>query len=60
MKFFLLNQWKFSDNNIRNLLKKMSSEDKVTFNIDVKTINWESCIEDYVLGARKYLLKPEK
>ncbi|CAH1646540.1 unnamed protein product [Spodoptera littoralis] len=60
VKFFLLNEWKFSDDNIRNLLNTMSPVDKEIFNFDVKTINWESCIEDYILGARKYLLKSEK
>ncbi|KAF9412371.1 hypothetical protein HW555_009116, partial [Spodoptera exigua] len=60
VKFFLLNEWKFSDDNIRNLLNTMSPADKEVFNFDVKTINWESCIEDYILGARKYLLKSEK
>ncbi|KAH9628701.1 hypothetical protein HF086_003655 [Spodoptera exigua] len=60
VKFFLLNEWKFSDDNIRNLLNTMSPADKEIFNFDVKTINWESCIEDYILGARKYLLKSEK
>lgn len=56
VKFFLLNEWKFSDNNIRNLYNTMTPEDKETFNFDVKTINWETCIRDYVLGARKYLI----
>lgn len=60
VKFFLLNEWKFSDDNIRSLLKTMSPVDKEIFNFDVKTINWETCIEDYILGARKYLLKSEK
>ncbi|KAJ8730669.1 hypothetical protein PYW08_002082 [Mythimna loreyi] len=59
VKFFLLNEWKFSDNNIRSLLDNMTPEDKETFNFDVKTINWETCIRDYLLGARKYLLKME-
>ncbi|XP_021182232.3 putative fatty acyl-CoA reductase CG5065 [Helicoverpa armigera] len=60
VKFFLLNEWKFSDRNVRNLLESMSAVDREAFNFDVKTINWVSCLEDYVLGARKYLLKPEK
>ncbi|KAJ8721380.1 hypothetical protein PYW07_002155 [Mythimna separata] len=60
VKFFLLNEWRFSDNNIRNLLQTMSPEDKETFNFDVKTINWETCFRDYLLGARKYLLKIHK
>ncbi|XP_026733194.1 putative fatty acyl-CoA reductase CG5065 [Trichoplusia ni] len=60
VKFFLMNEWKFSDGNVRNLFKSLSPEDKETFNFDVKCIHWEKSIEDYILGARKYLLKYEK
>lgn len=55
-----MNEWKFSDENVRNLFKSLSPEDKETFNFDVKCIHWEKSIEDYILGARKYLLKYEK
>ncbi|XP_075974573.1 putative fatty acyl-CoA reductase CG5065 isoform X2 [Anticarsia gemmatalis] len=56
VKFFLLYEWKFSDSNVRALCKSLSAKDKEMFNFDVTTINWDTCIQDYVLGARKHLL----
>lgn len=56
VKFFLLNQWQFSDNNVKNLITSISAEDNKIFNFDVENINWETCIQDYIFGSRKYLL----
>jgi len=35
----------------------MSAEDRRTFNFDVRQIDWQSYVEDYCLGIRRYILK---
>lgn len=57
MKFFMINEWHFEDSNTRELFENMSEEDKNVFNFDLKSIDWNSCIENYVVGIHKYLLK---
>ncbi|XP_030032283.1 putative fatty acyl-CoA reductase CG5065 isoform X2 [Manduca sexta] len=57
MQFFLLNEWDIEDSNVRNLLNTLSEEDMDTFHFDVKSINWDECLENYVLGTRKHLVK---
>nr|CAH0106207.1 unnamed protein product [Daphnia galeata] len=41
------------------LLEKKCSEDRSTYDFDVRKINWESYMESYVSGVRKYLLKED-
>lgn len=59
MKYFLINEWQFEDRNVRELLESMTDKDKNEFNFDVKSIDWDLCVENYVLGATKYLLQKE-
>ncbi|XP_055697097.1 putative fatty acyl-CoA reductase CG5065 [Phlebotomus papatasi] len=57
MEYFSMRQWSFSDGNVRELFSTLSSEDRELFNFDMKSFSWESYLERYVLGIRKYLLK---
>ncbi len=40
-------------------MTKMSVGDKVVFNFDVRQIDWESYLENYVFGVRNYILKED-
>jgi hypothetical protein len=44
---------------VEEIQKSMSSEEKETFYIDPKVINWRSAIKQYVHGIQKYCLKQE-
>ena len=44
-------------NNPIKLIEEMSVEDRRVFNFDVREINWESYVTNYILGARRFLLK---
>ncbi|XP_063237469.1 putative fatty acyl-CoA reductase CG5065 [Bacillus rossius redtenbacheri] len=55
--WFGLRQWKFEDGNVIRLLNKMTSNDRQTFNFDLREIEWKSLVQNYVLGVRRYLLK---
>lgn len=57
LEYFTTHQWRFKDDNVQELLACLSERDRQTFDFDVKNIVWESYIERYVLGFRKYLFK---
>jgi fatty acyl-CoA reductase len=59
LEFYTMRQWHFVSRNPDLLLEKMSTEDRSAYNFDVRKINWESYMESYVLGVRKYLLKED-
>jgi len=59
LDFFTTHQWRFvSDNPIR-LLEHLSDSDRRTFDFDVRNINWNTYIETYILGARRFILKDD-
>lgn len=53
----MVREWKFVSNNPIQLLDEMSPEDRRLFNFDVRDINWESYVTNYILGCRRFLLK---
>lgn len=59
LNFYTIRQWRFvSDNSIR-LLDKISPSDQETFYFDVRKINWQTYIRNYVDGTCKYILKDQ-
>jgi alcohol-forming fatty acyl-CoA reductase len=59
MAFFSTKQWNFSNENVLMLSNKLNSIDSKVFNFDVMTINWQTFIKHYCLGAKKFLLKED-
>lgn len=59
LEHFTMNEWIYKTENFRALNEELSSQDKQTFLIDVKQIDWPSYMENYVLGVRHYLLKED-
>lgn len=57
LNFYTIRQWRFISANAIHLLDKMSEEDRQTFYFDVRQINWNEYIHNYVAGTRKYILK---
>lgn len=57
LEYFTTHQWRFRDDNVRELLSCLSEKDRRTFEFDVTNIVWESYVEKYVLGFREYLFK---
>jgi len=49
-------EWKFSTENIIALRNSLLDTDSQTFNIDPRGIHWQTYIENYLIGAKKYLL----
>ncbi|KAK7098167.1 fatty acyl-CoA reductase 1-like [Littorina saxatilis] len=59
LEFFTTRQWNFRNDNIFMLLSKLSTEDKKTFPFDPRIIDWPNYMENYCLGAKKFVLKEE-
>ncbi|CAI5456164.1 unnamed protein product [Caenorhabditis angaria] len=57
LHFFTTRGWQFNAKGLPQLITKMSTEDKNTYNFDIRTLNWESYLFDYVMGIKKYILK---
>ena len=50
-------QW--SHGNYYRLLSILSDEDRNTFNFDLKTIDWDTYIDSFCMGTKKYMLKED-
>ncbi|GBP60248.1 Putative fatty acyl-CoA reductase CG5065 [Eumeta japonica] len=59
LEYFTLHQFTFLDYNVAGLRKTMSLEDRSIFDFNMNNIDWDSFIETYVIGLRKYLLKED-
>lgn len=57
LSYFMNNEWKFVNDQVEDLRRRMHDEDRRMFFFDVANINWKSYFEDYLLGIRVYLLK---
>lgn len=53
-------QYKFYSENPQKLIDSMSKSDREVFPFDVRKINLEKYIEDYILGIRRFLLKEDQ
>ncbi|XP_024883964.1 putative fatty acyl-CoA reductase CG5065 [Temnothorax curvispinosus] len=56
-EYFTTNQWSFWDNNVQQLCKQLSPEDRNTFMFNVRQIDWPSYLEHYILGIRQFILR---
>jgi fatty acyl-CoA reductase len=58
-EFFAINQWNVDNENVYRLLKTLSIKDAVTFNFDMRNIDWNKYIFEYCLGIRKHIMKED-
>lgn len=57
LEYFTTRQWSFADDNVQALCYALSTEDRQTFDFNVKNIDWDAYIESYVMGIRSFLFK---
>ena len=50
----------FITENPQKLIKTMSTKDQELFPFDVRKLNNEKYVEDFIIGIRKYLLKEDQ
>ncbi|XP_058800857.1 putative fatty acyl-CoA reductase CG5065 isoform X2 [Phymastichus coffea] len=60
-EFFAVNEWYFHVENMKELIKCIKSSvvdgAQPRYNVDIADIDWETYVNQYVLGIRKYVLK---
>lgn len=56
---FIFTEWKFNSEKTKALIKTMSDVDKVRYNIDISTLEWEDYFVDLTMGVRRYLNKED-
>lgn len=56
-KYFATHEWKFHNDNVRQMWRSFSSADQQLFPFSFDNHNWDSYFKDYMLGIRQYVLK---
>lgn len=59
LEYFSTQEWRFLDDNVRELNASLSLEDRRLFSFDVTEIDWPKYIADYVLGIRSFIFKEQ-
>jgi len=57
ISYFCIQQWKFNNDNLQNLWKKMNPQDKHLFNFDITQVDWEEAMFAAVRGLRIYVME---
>lgn len=56
LEYFTCREWRWTTNNVQQLLSDMSPTDRHTFNVDVTSIHWSTYFDNYCLGVRQFTL----
>ncbi|CAM4477791.1 fatty acyl-CoA reductase 2 isoform X3 [Lepidochelys kempii] len=59
LEYFTCQSWEWSSENMNVLMAQLSPEDRRLFNFDVRQLHWSEYIENYCIGAKKYLLNED-
>ncbi|CAG9857442.1 unnamed protein product [Phyllotreta striolata] len=59
LEYFATNEWRFDDENVRQLALTLSESDREEFCFDVAKIDWNNYLENYVLGIRRFIFKED-
>jgi fatty acyl-CoA reductase len=57
LHYFTTRGWEFESKNILTLWNSLNAEDQKVFNFDIRQVNWDDYLFDYVMGVKVYLLK---
>lgn len=57
VEYFALREWRFKDDNVRALWRKMRGLDREVFEFNVASLDWDAYMYTCVRGGRVYLLK---
>jgi fatty acyl-CoA reductase len=59
LKFFTLNEWHWANSNQYMLRHQLTPADLKVFYFDLHQLHWPTYIENYCLGAKKYVLNED-
>ncbi|VDK41980.1 unnamed protein product [Anisakis simplex] len=57
LHYFTTRGWNFETKGLLTMWDWMCDEDKQVFNFDVRQVNWDSYLFDYLMGVKRYLMK---
>ena len=57
--FFATNETRLSINNTEKMRLSLSKADQKEFPFDLRTINWNTLIDNFSFGIKKYLIKED-
>ncbi|CAH0712993.1 unnamed protein product, partial [Brenthis ino] len=57
--YFSTQDWKFSDNGVREMWKSLSAQDQAVFPFSMAEMSWDYMAETFLLGLRVYLVKDD-
>lgn len=59
MDFFINGDWQYENKRIDNALAMMSAEERIEFQCDTKTIEWEPYLINYIRGLSIWALNED-
>uniref|UniRef100_A0A0K0DP35 Fatty acyl-CoA reductase n=1 Tax=Angiostrongylus cantonensis TaxID=6313 RepID=A0A0K0DP35_ANGCA len=59
LHYFTTHGWTFHSKNLPKLWEALSVEDQQLFNFDVRQVDWDSYLFDYIMGIKRYILKDD-
>jgi fatty acyl-CoA reductase len=59
LSFFCTRQWKFSNQNMRQVWSMISEEDRNIFDFNISKLNWDLYLGKCIMGVRTFLLKDD-
>jgi fatty acyl-CoA reductase len=59
ISYFCTRQWKFSNHNVQKMWSKMSEEDRVIFDFNIRNLNWDKYLGEGLMGVRTFVLKDD-
>lgn len=60
-EFFAMHEWDFKVGNVKELIDEIDvASDGDDFACNVKRLNWDQYLKNYVCGIRKYVLKDDE
>lgn len=59
LKYFILNEWRWSNTKYSMILKAMNEEDKKDFSFDMRRIDWKQYYKNMTIGIKVYLIKDD-
>ncbi|PSN41791.1 hypothetical protein C0J52_21752 [Blattella germanica] len=59
LQYYTTKEWVFHNDNLKSLPGQLNEKDRETFFTDIKKVDWDSYIKNFVLGTRHYFLKED-
>jgi fatty acyl-CoA reductase len=59
LQYYTTKEWVFRNENLKALPRTLTEKDREIFYTDIKMLDWDVYIRNFVLGTRHYYLKED-